>query len=59
LVKSFNSSDIAGTVDLPTKAPAQTKKTKDKLPITDLSMWLESKINVKESVSEVFPTIKL
>ena len=59
VTKSFNSSDVAGTVDLPIKVPAQTKKTKDKPLAMDPSTWLESKIDAKERVSEVFPALKL
>jgi hypothetical protein len=55
VTQSLNSSDVAETADLPTKAPARTKKKKDKLPTTDPSAWPESKIDPKERVSEVFP----
>ena len=59
VTQSFNSSDVAGTADLPAKVPARTKKKKDKPPATDPSMWPESKIDAKERVSEVVPAIKL
>ena len=59
VTKRFIGSDVARTVDLPTKAPAQTKKTKDKPPTMNPLMWLESKTGAKKRVSKVFPAIKL
>ena len=54
--KVTRSSDVAGTAD-PAKAPARTKKKKDKPPATDPSTWPESQIDAKERVSEVFPAM--
>jgi hypothetical protein len=60
VTQSLNGSDIAVTANLPAKAPAQTKKKKDKPPATDPSTWPESKIDAIERVSDsVFRAIKL
>jgi hypothetical protein len=53
---SSNGSGVAGTVDFPAKAPARTKKKKDKPPATDPLTWPESKIGTGERVKSFPPS---